>query len=287
MPGCAGAPSFDDTLGCPVPSDQRIVAFLFIAISSTLMYGGLLLFWLRRHEPFVAKRSATSTFMLILVCGVSQIAAYYGQDMPCWAFFLCNYTLGSLLPGLTYARFFTLFARHLRQAEAVRIPLAMGLPVGLARPTVTAAALSVDIPSGSDTQPSISPTHQATSAVDSPARVEAADSPEAAAVALPVRSVICDSLAALLTAYSRWLGRLLLRLRVDSPRGGLVVVSLTCVPWIIFAVTRYASSSLLQSSAKGCQIGMAEVGMLLFTFCTAPIALPAYQYLFQVCNVKS
>lgn len=284
MPGCTGAPSFDDTLGCPVPPDKRVVAFSFIAISSTLMYGGLLLFWLRRHEPFVAKRSAASTFMLVLVCAVSQIAAYYGQDMPCWAFFLCNYILGSLLPGLTYARFFTLYARHLRQAEAVRIPLALGLPDGPTRPTVTVAALSVDIPSGADRLPSISPTHQASLAVDSPAREEATDSPEAAAVAPPVRSVICISLVALLAAYSRWLGKLLLRLRVDSPRGGIVVVLLTCVPWIIFAVARFSSSSLLRSSDLGCQIGMAEVAMLLFTFCTAPIALPAYQYLFQVSN---
>lgn len=99
------------------------MAWGFVAASSFILAGGVVLFWIRRREPAVAKRDWCNTACFASVAVLAQVSAFLGQSLPCWAFFALNYALAAFIPGLIAARFFGLYARYARQAEAVRAPM--------------------------------------------------------------------------------------------------------------------------------------------------------------------
>jgi hypothetical protein len=88
---------------------------------------GVLLFWLRRREPFIAKRD----FYLSLgffFCGLLWLYVpyreYFGEGaMPCIAYFLIGNLSNSVLPGIITVRILALYARHVHQDSVASLAL--------------------------------------------------------------------------------------------------------------------------------------------------------------------
>ena len=254
---CAGAPSLERPPdGCPIPLNRQGVAWGFVAGTLFLTVGGLALFGFRRKEPLVFKRGWLNSMLLVLVSALAQVSAYFGTSFSCWAFFIINYALAALLPGLALARFIGLYTRHLRQAEAVR---ATSWEHHVAEMRLN---LFTDI------QGSV--VHEAST------REEAAP---AATVDGAARHSV-PSTPRLLHSYAAWIGPLALRLRLDTPGRGLLVALLTCIPWTVYTVVRFVLPSVRTSSDVGCRVDSGDVAMVVVMSCLGPvIVLPAVWHL--------
>lgn len=97
------------------------VAFAIFALIWTLasIVGGLCLFWWRRHQPLLARRSfwhavvlALCMFLLLEV----PYREYYGK-VACPVHFTIVYVLAAVLPAVLTLRFVEITARHALQSE--------------------------------------------------------------------------------------------------------------------------------------------------------------------------
>lgn len=255
---CAGAPSLEEPRdGCPIPAHQQGVALGFIAGTLILSAGGLALIGFRRKEPLVFKRGWLNSVLLVFVSALAQVSAYFGSAFQCWAFFVINYALAALLPGLALARFIGLYARHLRQAEAVR-------------------ATSWDHRDAEMRRLNLFTDIQGSIVHDTSAREEAAP---AASVDDAARRRVAST-PRLLHSYAAWIGPLVLRLRIDTPGRGLLATLLTCIPWAAYSIVRFLLPSVRTSSDVGCEVDRGDVAMVAVVSCVGPVlVLPAVWHL--------
>ena len=269
---CPGAPSFDEPAGgCPLPLAQQAVALGFVGATLFIVAGGLALFWLQRHDPLVSKRDWVSTLCLAGVTLLTQLSVYVGMSAPCWSYFAMNYTLSAIIPGLMMCRFFGIYARHLRQDTlqrtargsiirlsfvALNIPEPLATTVNLRTPPAPSFGDFAENegpkggPRTTGCDPSIDP--------------------------VPPRQTRLD-------AYASWLGRHLLLFGIDRPRRGILGLLLTCIPWLAYAVVRFAASPTHALGSSGCQWDIVDVSMVVVcTGLTLPTAIPAVMRIAQV-----
>ena len=260
---CAGAPSFDTP--CPLPLDQQTVAWGFVGTTLCLVAGGVSLFWLQRHDHLVSKRDWLSTACLVTATLLTQVSVYLGTSVPCWAYYALNYTVAASIPGLLIARFFGIYARHLRQ-NAMHQTLQgsvfrrfVGVPEGGTTETKADAPRVI--------MSSAAPVHAGQAC-----ELSAEPSKEPRVEALP-----CSE------AYIIWMAYVLLLYRIDQPRRGILGALLTVIPWLAYAAVRFATSPSHCLGTTGCQFDVVDVSVVVIISGLAlSTAIPAVMRVSQI-----
>lgn len=266
---CPGSLTFNptDAATCP-PLSEQAPALTFAALTAFLSLGGAALFWIRRREPLLAKRDVISAFALSSVTILAGLSSYFGETIPCWAFFALNTAINALVPGIILVRFWGLFARHLRQAEAIGDSTLRSLlhPSNLEQRAAS--------PGGNSELPGdVLYDVPGTSLLRRPAG--SPDPRPIAAVRCRVCVRACNAHAALAKAFA-------LRYRIDDPRRSFVLLLTTCVPLTIYFFVRLAVSPARRSSNVGCFYDAADSAVSgLVSILAVATAIPAITNLGQ------
>jgi hypothetical protein len=229
---CFGTLTFESAGTCPLPSAQA-VAWFFVGVTSFISVGGVVLFWLRRHRPLVSKRDwvTTSTFVVLTI--LSLVSVLFDRAMPCWAYFALNYFISALIPGTLLARFWGVYARHVRQAEAVQ-------------------GLGAETPPRRERQEAKG-VNDASSPASSTRAPEETPRREAPAAAKPSIVVL------FWIRHTTFVEHCVLRFGIDKPRRSALISLVTCVPYLVYFLVRLAVSPSHISVDPGCIFDTADV----------------------------